>query len=122
MINTRWESDLLTFVLCRVSFDALNDVKGAFDLSSTNDISKVCDKFQELSSSKQGGGGQIQGVYHCESNNSLANSDTGGNTSSTGTTGGGSSSSGDDDSAASGLVANAAMISLAVVGGLIALL
>jgi aspartate 1-decarboxylase len=105
-----------------VSFDALNDVKGAFDLSSTNDISKVCDKFQELSSSKQGGGGQIQGVYHCESNNSLANSDTGGNTSSTGTTGGGSSSSGDDDSAASGLVANAAMISLAVVGGLIALL
>jgi aspartate 1-decarboxylase len=105
-----------------VSFDSLNDVKGAFDLSSTGDISKVCDKFQALSSSKQGGGGQIQGVYHCQSNNSLANSDTGGNTSSSGTTSGGSSSSGDDNSAASGLVANAAMIGLAVVGGLVALL
>jgi hypothetical protein len=105
-----------------VSFDALNDVKGAFDLSSTNDISSVCDKLQELSPSKQGGGGQIQGVFHCQSNNSLANSDTGGNTSSTGTTGGGSGSSSGDDSAASGLVANFAMISLAVVGGLVALL
>jgi hypothetical protein len=103
-----------------VEFPALNDVKGAFDLSSTNDISAACDAFQKLSPSKQGGGGQIQGVYHCQSNNSLANTDTGGNTSSTGTTGGGSG--GKDDSAASGLAANAAMISLAVIGGLVALL
>lgn len=104
-----------------VEFPALNDVKGAFDVSSTNDISAACDTFQKLSPSKQGGGGQIQGVYHCQSNNSLANTDTGGNTSSTGTTGGGSGS-GKDDSAASGLAVNAAMISLAVVGGLVALL
>lgn len=99
-----------------VDFPALNDVKGAFDISSTNDISAACDKFQKLAPSKQGGGGQIQGVYHCESNNSQANSDTGGNTSTSGTTGGGKGNS------AAGVAINAAMLGLAVVGGLVALL
>lgn len=102
-----------------VDFPSLNDVKGAFDVSSTNDISGACDKFQKLAPSKQGGGGQIQGVYHCESNNAQANSDTGGNTSSSGTTGGGGKSGGNS---AAGVAINAAMLGLAVVGGMVALL
>lgn len=104
-----------------VDFPALNDVKGAFDISSTNDISAACDKFQKLAPSKQGGGGQIQGVYHCESNNAKANDDTGGNTSSSGTTGGGSGNSTTGNSA-SGVAINAAMVGLSVVGGFVALL
>lgn len=103
-----------------IDFPALNDVKGAFDISSTNDISAACDKFQKLAPSKQGGGGQIQGVYHCESNNAKANDDTGGNTSSSGTTGGSGTSKGGNS--ATGVAVNAAMLGLAVVGGLVALL
>jgi len=102
-----------------VEFPALNDVKGAFDVVSTNDISAACDVFQKLAPSKQGGGGQIQGVYHCQSNNAQANSDTGSNTSSSGTTSSGSDS---DGNAGTGLAVNAAMLGLAVVGGLVALL
>lgn len=104
-----------------VDFPALNDVKGAFDISSTNDISAACDKFQKLAPSKQGGGGQIQGVYHCESNNAKANDDTGGNTSSSGTTGGSSGNSTTGNSGA-GVAVNAAMVGLSVVGGFVALL
>lgn len=94
----------------------LKDVRGAFDISSTNDIDKSCDKFKELAPSKQGGGGQIQGTYSCTSNNKNANSDTGSNT-----TGGSGSGSGDDNAAA-GVAINTAILSLAVVGGLVALL
>jgi hypothetical protein len=107
---------------CSVEFPALNDVKGAFDISSTNDIKAACDKFQKLAPTKQGGGNQIQGVYHCESNNAQANSDTGTNTSSSGTSGSGSGSGKGNGSSASGLALNGAMLGLAVVGGLVALL
>lgn len=105
-----------------IEFPALNDVKGAFDISSTNDISAACDTFQKLSPSKQGGGGQIQGVYHCESNNAQANSDTGGNTSSSGTTGGTGSTGTGKNSTGAGIAVNAAMLGFGVVGGLVALL
>jgi hypothetical protein len=105
-----------------IEFPSLNDVKGAFDISSTNDISAACDSFQKLAPTKQGGGNQIQGIYHCESNNAQANSDTGGNTSTSGTTGGGSGGSGKGGNSAAGVAVNAAMLGLAVVGGLVALL
>lgn len=107
-----------------IEFPVLNDVKGAFDVVSTTNISAVCDKFQKLAPSKQGGGGQIQGVFHCESDDAQANSDTSGNTSTTGTTGGGSSGSSGSKggSSAAGVTVNAAMLGLAVVGGLVALL
>jgi hypothetical protein len=106
----------------RIDFPALNDVKGAFDVVSTNNISAACDKFQKLAPTQQGGGGQIQGVYHCQSNNAQANSDTGGNTSTTGTTGSGGSGSSKGGNSAAGVGVNAAMLGLAVVGGLVALL
>ncbi|KAK3942240.1 GPI-anchored cell wall organization protein ecm33 [Diplogelasinospora grovesii] len=96
-----------------IEFPALNDVKGAFDISSTADISSSCNTFQKLAPSSQGGGGQIQGTYSCTSNNANANSDTG-----TGTSGSGSggSSSGSNNTAA-GLTINHALLGLAAVGG-----
>lgn len=101
-----------------IKFPALNDVRGAFDVSSTNDIDSSCDDFKKLAPSKQGGGGQIQGTFACTSNNENANEDTGRNTTSGGK---GSSGSGKDNSGVS-LGMNTAILSLAVVGGLVALL
>ncbi|KAB5525618.1 hypothetical protein GE09DRAFT_1229411 [Coniochaeta sp. 2T2.1] len=105
-----------------INFDALTDVRGAFDLSSTQDISEDCTKFEKQAPTKQKGNGNFQGVFHCESNNEQANSDTGGNTSTTGGTSGGSSGGKDDGNSAAGVAVNAAMLGLAVVGGLVALL
>ncbi|KAL1864176.1 hypothetical protein VTK73DRAFT_6111 [Phialemonium thermophilum] len=104
-----------------IAFPALNDVRGAFDVSSTEDITDSCDKFKALAPSKQGGNGKIQGTYTCTSNNENANNDTSGNTSG----GKGSSGSGSGDgkkNAGVGLAFNAAILGLAVVGGLVALL
>lgn len=67
-----------------VDLPALDDVRGAFDLSSTGDIDTSCDSFNTLSSSDK-----IQGEYSCTSNNANANNDT----DSTGGTSGGTSNS-----------------------------
>lgn len=70
-----------------VELPALNDVKGAFDLASTNDITSSCTTFNAL-------GNKIQGTYSCVSNNENANDAS--------SSGSGSSSSGSDsDNAAS---------------------
>jgi hypothetical protein len=95
-----------------VSFPALNDVKGAFDLSSTGDIEKSCTEFKKIASAKDGGSGKIQGTFSCTSNNANANSDT----SSTTGTGGGSSKPKPDGAA--GLSLNTAFLGLAGLAGL----
>ncbi len=78
-------------------------------MSSTEDISKSCDEFKKIAPAKEGGGGQIQGTYKCESNNEDANKDVG-----TGTSGGGNSGNKD---AASGVIINTALLGLAAVVG-----
>ncbi|KAK0755005.1 hypothetical protein B0T18DRAFT_386790 [Schizothecium vesticola] len=95
-----------------VSFPALNDVKGAFDLSSTGDIEKSCTEFKKIASAKDGGSGKIQGTYSCTSNNANANSDT----SSTTGTGGGTSKPKPD--AAAGLSLNTVLLGFAGLAGL----
>jgi hypothetical protein len=50
------------------SLPKLKDVKGAFIVSSTEDIKPVCDTFQKLKS-----GGDIQGRYNCSGLNANAN-------------------------------------------------
>ncbi len=106
-----------------VEFPALNDVKGAFDIVSTGDIKSSCDAFGKLAPSSQGGGGQIQGTYNCQSNNADANSDTGsgsgGSSGGSGSEGSGSSGKGNS---ATGLAVNlAAVLGLAVAGAAFAL-
>lgn len=98
---------------CSVSFPALNDVKGAFDLSSTGDIEKSCTDFKKIASAKDGGSGKIQGTFSCTSNNANANSDT----SSTTGTGGGTSNKPKPDAAA-GLSFNTALLGFAGLAGL----
>ncbi|KJR81079.1 clock-controlled protein 15 [Sporothrix schenckii 1099-18] len=93
-----------------IELPALNDVKGAFDIVSTGDISASCDSFKKLAPSSQGGGGQIQGKYTCESNNAQANSDT--NPTSTGSSSG-SSPTGKGNSAAGISVNSMAVLGLA---------
>lgn len=94
-----------------VVFPALNDVKGAFDLSSTGDIEDSCTEFKKIASAKDGGSGKIQGTFACTSNNANANSDT----SSTTGTGGGSSTKKDS---ASGVSLNTALLGLGALAGL----
>lgn len=96
-----------------IEFPSLNDVKGAFDISSTTDIQADCDEFKKLS--RTGGGGQIQGTFKCESDNENANSDTG-----TGTSAGGSGSGKKD--AAAGLVLNTALLAVSGFAGISMLL
>ncbi|KAK0720883.1 hypothetical protein B0H67DRAFT_552974 [Lasiosphaeris hirsuta] len=98
-------------------FPSLNDVKGAFDVSSTADISASCDGFKKLAPTKDGGAGQIQGTYACTSNNENANQDTGTGTS----TGGGSGSTGGKkDNSAAGVTFNTALVGLAAFAALAA--
>jgi len=94
-----------------VTMPALNDVKGAFDLSSTGDIEKSCAEFKKIASAKDGGSGKIQGTFSCTSNNANANSDT------SSTTGTGGSSKPKPDGAA-GLSLNIALLGLAGLAGL----
>lgn len=96
-----------------IEFPSLNDVKGAFDISSTTDIQADCDEFKKLS--RTGGGGQIQGTFKCESDNENANSDTG-----TGTSAGGNGSGKKD--AAAGLVINTALLAVSAFAGISMLL
>ncbi len=102
-----------------VEFPVLNDVKGAFDIVSTDDISASCNTFGKLA---PGAGGQIQGTYNCKSNNANANNDT--SSGSDGSSGGGSSGngSGNNGNSAAGLTINtAAVLGLAVAGVLFTL-
>lgn len=94
-----------------IELPALNDVKGAFDIVSTGDISASCATFKKLSPASQGGGGQIQGKYTCQSNDAEANSDT--NPSSTSSSSGSSATgTSGNGNAAAGISVN----SLAVLG------
>lgn len=96
-----------------IELPALNDVKGAFDIVSTGDISASCATFKKLAPASQGGGGQIQGKYTCDSNNADANSDT--NPTSTGSSSGSSAtgSSGNGNAAAGISVNSMAVLGLA---------
>ena len=86
----------------------MDDVKGAFDVVSTKDIKTSCDKFNSLAPSSQGGGGQIQGSFNCQSNNANANQDTGS---------GGSGSGSGNGNAAPGMSVNTGVVfGLALVG------
>lgn len=96
-----------------IEFPALSIVHGAFDISSTNDITNSCNTFSKHAPTKQGGDNEFEGTFTCTSNNQNANSDT--NSTSTGTGSG-------TKNAASGYVANSALFGLAVIGGLVALL
>jgi len=102
-------------------FPKLNDVKGAFDVSSTTDLTASCKNFAPLAPTTQNGNGEIQGTYTCTSNNSQANSDTGnGNGTSGGGSGGGSSGS---KNGAAGLSTSAfTVLILAALGGFASLL
>ncbi|CAK7205018.1 cell wall protein Ecm33 [Sporothrix eucalyptigena] len=94
-----------------IELPALSDVKGAFDIVSTGDISSSCATFKKLAPSSSGGNGDIQGQYTCESNNAEANSDT--NPTSTGSSSGSSSTgTSGNGNAAAGISVN----SLAVLG------
>lgn len=104
---------VLTYCLS-VEIPKLNDVKGAFDLVSTADVTKSCDAFGKIAPQDDGGEGQIQGTYNCQGNNADANSDTG-----TGTSDGGSGN-GDDGSGAAGVAVNSLVLGLAAVGALFA--
>ncbi len=87
-------------------------MKGAFDIVSTADIKTSCDAFNKLAPAANGGGGQIQGTYNCQSNVANANSDTG--------SGGkpGSSGNGNGNSAAGLTINMAAVLGLTLVAGL----
>jgi hypothetical protein len=95
-----------------IELPALNDVRGAFTVTSTGDISSSCSAFDKISPSTNGGNGEILGSYSCTSNNSLANNDT----SSTGSSGGSS----DTKSAASPLyMSMSTIITLGAFGTLV---
>ncbi|KAK4456945.1 hypothetical protein QBC42DRAFT_48807 [Cladorrhinum samala] len=93
------------------AFPALEDVRGAFDISSTEDISGVCEVFDKQAPQNQGGNGNIQGTYSCTSNNSRANEDT----SSTGSIGGGTKN--DKKNGAVGMTLNTVLFALVGVAG-----
>jgi hypothetical protein len=98
-----------------VEFPELDTVKGAFDVSSTANIEKSCDKLNEAAPRSQGGDGRIEGVFTCTANNDKANEDTDGSTSDSGNVDG---SDGSDENSAAGLVFNAALFGLVAVAGL----
>lgn len=99
--STSFQDIVLTQVFLSIELPALSDVKGSFDIVSTGDISASCATFKKLAPASQGGGGEIQGKYTCQSNNAEANSDTNptstsssGSSSSTGTSGNGNAAAG----------------------------
>jgi len=101
-----------------VEFPRLNVVKGAFDVVSTADIEPSCNALGKLAPSTQGGNNDIQGVFACNGNNSMANSDTGTNTTSTPSGGGsGSGGSGTKNNTAVGFTINHALLGVVAVGG-----
>jgi hypothetical protein len=61
------------YIYLRASLPVLNDVKGAFDVTSTEDISASCENFKSISPKKNGGSGVVQGTYECTSSDQNAN-------------------------------------------------
>jgi hypothetical protein len=99
-----------------VEFPALQDVKGAFDVSSTANIRSSCETLLKIAPQSQGGDGKIQGTFSCTADNANANEDTDGNTSDTGNVDG---TDGDKDkNGAAGLAFNAALFGLVGVAAL----
>ncbi|KAK4448272.1 hypothetical protein QBC34DRAFT_116820 [Podospora aff. communis PSN243] len=94
-------------------FPALNDVKGAFNVSSVADIEESCNKFKTLAPSSQGGNGKIQGRFDCVPLNAKAIDETG-----DGTGSGSGSGSGAKKDAAAGLTLNTALLALGGLAGL----
>lgn len=96
-----------------IELPSLDDVKGAFDVSSTEDISEDCSVFKKLAPKSSGGNGKIQGSFECSSNN--ANANKGGK---------GSDSSDDDEDDAAGIlgVPISLIASVAALGALVQLL
>lgn len=95
----------------------LDDVRGAFDVSSTTDISSDCSTFEKLDSKT--GNGDIQGTFSCTSNNADADDNTSGSTTNDTTSGGTTSST---DSGAAGTSINIVALGLGLVAGIVALL
>ncbi|KAL2178138.1 uncharacterized protein P884DRAFT_198764 [Thermothelomyces heterothallicus CBS 202.75] len=95
-----------------ISFPALDNVKGAVDISSTADIRKSCEKLSESAPRSQGGDGKIEGVFTCTANNDKANEDTDQSTSGSGQVDGSDET---DKNSASGVVLNAALFGLVAV-------
>ncbi|CAI4215334.1 unnamed protein product [Parascedosporium putredinis] len=95
-----------------IELPSLDDVKGAFDVSSTQDISEDCATFKKLAPKSSGGNGKIQGSFECTSNNANANK------------GGKGGSSSDDDEDAAGIlgVPLSLIASVAALGALVQLL
>lgn len=91
-------------------------MKGAFDVTSTTDISSSCAQFQKLAPKRSGGGGQIQGSYKCESNNENANANPNGDS----TSGSGGGRNNDDDNAGASVSASLPLaFGLVAVAGLV---
>jgi hypothetical protein len=99
-------------------FPALDNVRGAFDVSSSADIAETCDAFNQLAPQSEGGSGAIRGTYECTGNNTQANEDTDGSTSGNNGDGG----SDDKDNGAASMALNTAFFSvIALVGFAVAL-
>ena len=99
-------------VILRGSFDdvklpAINDVRGVFQVTSTENIDSSCEELKKLGNKVAGDGGNID----CTSNNQNANNDT---------TSTGSESGEDDKSSASSMsMSMSTVFSLATVGALV---
>ncbi len=93
----------------------LNVVKGAFDVSSTGDVSKSCDALKKLAPTTQGGDGRIAGTFTCTSNNAKANDDIDGSTDGTDSSG---SSTDSGKNGAAGVTFNVALLGLVGVAAL----
>lgn len=104
-----------------VSLPALDDVGGAFDVVSTENITSSCANFDKLAPSKfvKGGNGHIQGTYTCKGKVSNANNDT---SASTGKSGTGSDSSDKKNAAGAMTINGLTAFGLVAVGALFQLL
>lgn len=96
-----------------IDFSKLDNVRGAFDISSTTDIRSACEELSELAPGSQGGNGKVEGTFSCTSDNERANEDTGGDLS-----GDGQIDGEDGDSGAAGIALNSALFGLVAVAGL----
>ncbi|KAM0333357.1 hypothetical protein ACHAQA_002018 [Verticillium albo-atrum] len=92
-----------------VELPSLDDARGAFDVRSTENIDDSCSVFDDMESR------QIRGEYNCRGGDENANE---ANSTDGGSSNGGSGNS-DDDSASSMLGTNmAALVTVAVIGGI----
>ncbi|KAI0179097.1 hypothetical protein GGR52DRAFT_289557 [Hypoxylon sp. FL1284] len=94
-----------------VELPKVQDVKGAFEVVSTEDISSSCDKLKSLD------GGVVQGDYNCKGNDEMANNDT--SDASSDGSGSGSGNKDDDKSAASSTSVST-LVTLASLGAFVA--